>query len=156
MSAARVVIVFASRRGATERLAMAAAVGAVEQRAEIRLRRLPDSADGLPPEGGWLAKEYVPPRDADAAWADTLIFLAPDWLDASSADLRQYLASLASLRQRGRWNLRTAAVMAADAIRGVIEHHLAGLGLKIVPVPDGIADAEAARLAGRAAAATTT
>jgi len=46
MQDVNVVVVFYSRTGSTERLALAAAVGAVQGRALIRLRRLPDSAEG--------------------------------------------------------------------------------------------------------------
>ena len=39
------LVVFYSRHGETERLALAAGVGAVQARANIRLRRLKDLAD---------------------------------------------------------------------------------------------------------------
>ena len=81
MQDVNVVVVFYSRLGSTERLALAAAVGAVQARANIRLRRLPDATDDAVinsfPE--WRAnrdrmrKEYVAPRDADAEWADAIL-----------------------------------------------------------------------------------
>jgi len=147
---ARVVVVFASRRGSTERLATAAAVGAVEMRGEIRLRLLPDSASDLPPEGAYLAKEYVPPRDADAAWADALILLLPSWLDPASPDLERWFTSLDAIRQSGRWRLRAAAVIAPDATRAAVEPRLAALGLSIIPPPTTVASPEDARMFGRA------
>ena len=42
-----VVVVFYSRYGATEQLALAAGVGAVQAHANIRLRRLKDLADPI-------------------------------------------------------------------------------------------------------------
>lgn len=47
----------------SEPLALAAAVGAVQARANIRLRRLSPAAD----------MEYVAPRDADAEWAEAIL-----------------------------------------------------------------------------------
>jgi hypothetical protein len=64
MQDVNVVVVFDASDGETEKLALAAAVGAVQGRANIRLRRLPESADSI---------EYVAPREADALWADAVI-----------------------------------------------------------------------------------
>jgi hypothetical protein len=75
----RVLIVFFSCDGARERLALACAVGAVQARGSIRLRRLPD-ADGAsqaPANGSVLERmrrEYVAPTEDDIAWADALVF----------------------------------------------------------------------------------
>ena len=44
MQDVNIVVTFYSLHGLTEKLALAAAVGAVQGRANIRLRRLPDSA----------------------------------------------------------------------------------------------------------------
>ncbi len=80
-----VVVTFSSRCGATEALALAAAVGAVQGRALIRLRRLPD--DGAAPRAedssecqetlARMRKEYVAPTEADLAGNDALILAAP-------------------------------------------------------------------------------
>ncbi len=56
-----------------EQLALAAAVGAVQGRANIRLRRLPDADGEATIESERLAREYVAPRETDAAWADAII-----------------------------------------------------------------------------------
>jgi hypothetical protein len=71
-----VLVVFYSCCGNTERLALAAAVGAVQARASIRLRRLTDSGENISECAGTLArmrKEYVPPKQADLIWADAVI-----------------------------------------------------------------------------------
>ncbi len=68
-----VLVIFSSCDGATEKLALAAAVGAVQARANIRLRRLPEN---FPESGDDLARmrrEYVPPTQADAIWAHAII-----------------------------------------------------------------------------------
>lgn len=71
-----VLVIFSCSSGETERLALAAAVGAVQARANIRLRRLPDSGDstlGFEEELARMRREYVPPKPADAAWADAVL-----------------------------------------------------------------------------------
>jgi hypothetical protein len=56
-----VLIIFSSSTGATEALALAAAVGAVQARANIRLRRLPDQSAGNGEDLIRMRREYVPP-----------------------------------------------------------------------------------------------
>jgi hypothetical protein len=72
----RILVVFSSIRGETERRALAAGVGAVEARAVIRLRRLMDPDDG--PVGTdaleRMRREYVPPTPDDLEWADGVVF----------------------------------------------------------------------------------
>src|SRR5262245_21548843 len=86
MSPIGVLITFYCRNGSTESAALAAAVGAVQERASIRLRRLPD-----PPQLATtceepehqedfdrMRKEYVPPTEADILWADAIVFAAAE------------------------------------------------------------------------------
>jgi len=76
-----VVVVFYSRHGETEQLALAAGVGAVQARANIRLRRLNDLADAESIAGDprWaenlerMNRDYIAPREIDAAWADVIL-----------------------------------------------------------------------------------
>src|SRR5262245_19052503 len=77
MTPVNVLVVFYSRTGETEKLALAAAVGAVQARASIRLRRLPDPT-GEPVSSAnealvRMRKEYVPPAESDTKWADAII-----------------------------------------------------------------------------------
>ena len=76
MSPVNVLVIFYSRTGETEKLALAAAVGAVQARASIRLRRLPHP-EGEPSSDGEalirMRKEYVLPAQADTLWADAVI-----------------------------------------------------------------------------------
>lgn len=71
-----VLVIFYSCSGVTEKLALAAAVGAVQARASIRMRRLTDAGES-PSEGREalirMRKEYVPPTPADVQWADAVI-----------------------------------------------------------------------------------
>jgi hypothetical protein len=76
MSPVNVLVIFCSRHGSTEKLALAAAVGAVQARANIRLRRLAEPGEESAEIGEALArmrKEYVPPTQVDVLWADAVI-----------------------------------------------------------------------------------
>ena len=76
ISSINVLVIFASCSGRTEKLALAAAVGAVQARANIRIRRLPDSGEDRPEFREALDRmrlEYVSPAQADVVWADAVI-----------------------------------------------------------------------------------
>jgi len=157
MQDVNVVVVFHSRTGTTERLALTAAVGAVQGRAFIRLRRLPDPADQAIVESapGWkenrarMDMEYVAPRDADAEWADAILVGIADGAGVLSADAERYFDSLAALRAQGKLEgkigasftqgLPTASLYAAMCRAGLIT---------VPPMPDPDA-LEAARSQGR-------
>jgi NAD(P)H dehydrogenase (quinone) len=102
MSDVNVLVVFYSRFGAAERLALAAGVGAIQSRANIRLRRVADHADAKTIEAtpAWrenldrMSRDYVVPRPADPAWADVIVLATPE---GSSAEVEAYCASLRSL-----------------------------------------------------------
>jgi len=68
-----VLVIFDSCSGATETLALAAAVGAVQARANIRMRRLPDTSPESNETLARMRREYVPPTPADVLWADAVI-----------------------------------------------------------------------------------
>lgn len=99
MTAVNVLVVFYSRYGETERLALAAGLGAVQARANIRLRRLTDLADRefIGGDALWsenlqpMALDYIAPREADAAWADVILLAeCPD----SPGETQEYVKSL--------------------------------------------------------------
>jgi NAD(P)H dehydrogenase (quinone) len=93
-----VLVVFYSRTGRTEKLALAAALGAVQAKANIRLRWLREAADDWTIDGvaGWrenlerMEKEYIAPRPVDAEWADVIII----GVRGAPPELRDYLGSL--------------------------------------------------------------
>lgn len=122
-----VVMVFYSRYGATEQLALAAGVGAVQAHANIRLRRLKDLADAdtIERDSLWtenlerMNRDYIAPREIDVEWAEVLLVAScPD----SPRETEQYVEAL--LATPGR-NDR----------------------LLIVPLIDSMPDASADRLA---------
>jgi hypothetical protein len=72
-----VLIIFSCQTGDTEKFALNAAVGAIQARALIRLRRLPD-ADSSETTDTLLRmrKEYVAPTEADILGADVVILVS--------------------------------------------------------------------------------
>lgn len=99
MSEVNVVVVFYSRYGETERLALAAGLGAVQARANIRLRRLSDLADRefIGGDALWsenlqrMALDYIAPREADAEWADVILVAS---CPNSPKETEEYLKAL--------------------------------------------------------------
>ena len=101
-----VVVVFYSRGGATENLAHAAAVGAVQARALIRLRRVgdtdrasvlarfPGSKDSL----RRMHNEYVEPKETDVLAADVLILGSPPDVGVSAPEWQPFLDMLKRLQ----------------------------------------------------------
>jgi NAD(P)H dehydrogenase (quinone) len=96
------LVVFYSRYGTAEKLALAAGLGAIQADANIRLRRLADHADmtTIAADREWkshldrMNRDYVVPRPADPVWADVIILATPaGW----SKELETYVASLSSL-----------------------------------------------------------
>ena len=105
MDPTRVLVVFYSRCGTTEKLALAAAVGAVQARANIRLRRLPDSAASSSaaetPECQQelirMRKEYIGPKEADLLWAQGIISILPPDLITTAPECIEYFDLLKRL-----------------------------------------------------------
>ena len=97
------LVVFYSRRGTAEKLALAAGLGAIQADANIRLRRVADARGRCPTieaDPAWkenlarMNRDYVVPRPADPVWADVIILATPA---EPSSEIEQYVASLASL-----------------------------------------------------------
>src|SRR5262245_32751646 len=105
-----VFVIFYSRCGTTEKLALAAAVGAVQSRANIRLRRLPDVVATVSPEESEeckenfirMRKEYVPPSEQDIVNADAVIFVAPPGFKTSAAEWTAFLDLLGGMGSEGK------------------------------------------------------
>jgi hypothetical protein len=105
-----VVVAFSSRCGVTETLALAAAVGAVQGRALIRLRRLPD--DGAPSRAedsrdcqdalARMRKEYVAPTEADITGNDALILAPPAGSTTDSTEWAGFVSLLTRLGAAGK------------------------------------------------------
>jgi hypothetical protein len=94
-----VAVVFYSRYGETEQLALAAGVGAVQAHANIRLRRLKDLADveTIARDPRWIenlermTRDYIAPREIDVDWADMILVAS---CPASLRETEQYVEAL--------------------------------------------------------------
>lgn len=130
MTSVNVLVIFYSRYGATEKLALAAGVGAIQARANIRLRRLPDLADAeeIQRDPAWsenlerMKKDYIAPRDIDAQWADVLILAAPH---DNYAEMDRYL-STTTVSLSGK----------PAAVLGNFSQTATAAGLDVVPLND--------------------
>jgi hypothetical protein len=151
-----VLVVFYSRYGETERLALAAGLGAIQEEALIRLRRLGDRADAgtIAADSAWSAslarmqRDYVTPRPADPVWADLIILATPA---QSDGEVEAYAASLPEC---GPMAGKMAAPLAARNDSGALRRVYASSACAgLFVAPSAIADGDAvagARLHGRA------
>jgi hypothetical protein len=141
--APNVVVIFYSRHGKTEQLALSAGVGAIQARANIRLRRLPDVADPetIRSDAAWsenlerVKQEYIAPREADAQWADVVILAAPR---DCTAEMERYLSS-APESIKGK----------VAAVIGTFADAAARAGLIVVPPVESVDGASSATAYGR-------
>lgn len=113
-----VVVAFYSRCGTTETRALTAAVGSVNARALIRMRRMPDPPDaatdgaGCAAETARMQKEYVPPTEGDIAGAEALIVAVPPGFGAAAPVWAPLTQMLESLTSQGKVRGKVAAVVA--------------------------------------------
>lgn len=164
MAPAIVLVTFYSRSGATETRALSLAVGAVQQRALIRLRRV---ADANPDPVGDAAhrealvrmrKEYVSPAEADVIAADAIVVAPAAGGSTSGPEWSDYLALLHSLGAAGKLASKVGAVVSTGdaATAHAFSQALLSAGLTVVPTGPAPADAatpEAAIAHGRRIAA---
>jgi hypothetical protein len=138
-----VVVAFYSRCGSTETRALTAAVGSVNARALIRMRRMPDASDALPDDAGCAAetarmrKEYVPPTETDIAGAEALIVAVPPGADAAAPLWRPLTQGLSALASQGKLHGKVAAVVAGgdDGANASFEEVLTGFGFTLIAPP---------------------
>jgi len=142
MSPVTVLITFYSCCGETEKLALAAAVGAVQARAHIRLRRLPDggAAESMNATEDCIAtlqrmhKEYVPPTESDFASADALIFAASARTGLAPPEWSRCFGMLEKLHAEGKLEGKVAATLSLGSDAPLAER-LLRLGLIVAPPP---------------------
>jgi NAD(P)H dehydrogenase (quinone) len=159
MGDVNVLVVFYSRYGHAERLALAVGVGAIQAKANIRLRRVADLADvkTIEADASWrehharMQMDYVRPRQDDPPWADVIVLGTP----AESCD--EVEAFLRSLRTEPVFAGKLAGKIAAPIAPGDRASALGPLyaaaahaGLTVVPHEGEGSDAIAgARAYGR-------
>ncbi|MDQ6676382.1 MAG: NAD(P)H:quinone oxidoreductase [Acidobacteriota bacterium] len=150
MEATKILIAFYSRDGSTETLAKSIAEGAKTEGAEVRLRRAADlvSPGIMQKVAGWaqnsarMIAEYGVPTEADAEWADAIIFGTPTRFGNVSSELKAYIDSLGGLWFQGKLVGKAgSAFTSTSSIHGGNETTItslytpmAHLGLIIVPL----------------------
>jgi hypothetical protein len=108
MTKPKILIAFYSRAGSTEALANAVAEGATAADAEIRLRRVREfvGPEIMAKAPGWaeaaeaMNAKYEAPTEADAEWADGIIFGTPTRFGALSSELKAFIEVLAACGSR--------------------------------------------------------
>ncbi len=151
---AKILIAFYSRNGATEALALQIKAGAEAAGGEVRLRRAREFvgpevmalAPGWAESAARMNATYEAPTEADAEWADAIVFGTPTRFGAISAELKAYIDSLGGLWFQGKLNGKAGgAFVSTSSLHGGNESTLlslynpmAHLGLIIVPL--GYAD----------------
>ncbi len=105
-----VLIAFYSRNGSTEALANAIAEGARKAGAEVRLRRARElvgpevmaKAPGWAEHAARMNAAYEAPTEADAEWADAILFGTPTRFGSVSSELKAYIDGLGGLWFQGK------------------------------------------------------
>lgn len=158
MTEINVLVVFASTRGDTERLALTVGVGAIQGRANIRLRRLPPGAGvqtaTFTPQQREdferMSRDYVAPRQADPLWADVVVLAtSPE----GAGSMEAYLEGLPAL---GPVAGKIAAPLASGPSSQMLQPIYAAAadaGLIVVPPQTSLDSADARHACGRRAVA---
>lgn len=135
-----VVVAFYSRCGTTETRALTAAVGSVNARALIRMRRMPDTQNApagvseCAAETARMRKEYVPPTEVDLAGADALIVAVPPDTGATAPEWAPLTQTLSVLASQNKVRGKVAAVVPGgdDAVNAAFAATLGELGFTLV------------------------
>jgi NAD(P)H dehydrogenase (quinone) len=173
MEDVNVLVIFYSRTGRTERLAVLLAEGAIQAGAKIRLRRARDimpepliAADEVwRSERERMEKEFALPRVEDVAWADVIAFGTPAAPGGLSVELGATLApgsivSEGALSGKGvtAFTSTYGAMSGAELAISELQSRLLRLGFVVFPGPaqpgalstlDARDDYELARVHGR-------
>lgn len=154
MSQVNVLIAFYSRNGSTEALANAIAEGARSDGADVRLRRVRElvGPDVMAKAPGWadnahrMNQQYDAPTEADAEWADAIVFGSPTRFGNVSSELKAYIDSLGGLWFQGKLVGKAASAFTStstphggnESTLLTMYNFMAHLGFIIVPL--GYAD----------------
>jgi len=114
-----VVVAFYSRCGSSETRALTAAVGAVQARALIRMRRMPDAGGFPTPAHGSecaenlarMQREYVPPTEADILGTDGLVVAALKGSGPASPEWAPLIGVLSKLKAERRLGGKVAGIV---------------------------------------------
>ncbi len=123
MAQPKILIAFYSRSGVTAALAEAVAEGARKDGADVRMRRAREvvSREVMAQAPGWaeqaaaLNAKYEAPTEADAEWADGIIFGTPTRFGAVTSELKAYIDSLGGLWFQGRLNGKVGSAFGSSS-----------------------------------------
>lgn len=150
----KILIAFYSRGGVTEALAKAVAEGAKAEGAEVRLRRAREfvGEEVMKKAPGWLEGArrmnalYEAPTEADAEWADGIVFGTPTRFGSMTAELKAYIDGLGGLWFQGKLIGKAGSAFASTStLHGGNEMTITALyapmaHLGLILVPTGYAD----------------
>lgn len=139
------IIVFHATSDAVETIAMSAAVGAVQARALIRLRRVPDGDDGPvfadQPAVARMQKEYVAPTEADVLGADAVLIVPPPGASPAAPEWQPFMSLLARLGAEGRLAGKVGAIVHTGDAATITAFSKAMLTPGVIMVPPAPAGA---------------
>ena len=147
--ATRLLIAFYSRSGSIETLAKAAAKGAQDAGADVRMRRAREvvSAEIMSQGKGWMEDAqrqnalYEAPTTKDADWADAILFGTPCYFGAMATELKAFLDQLGPQWKKGTLAGKVGGAFAAaswphggtEVVTMSLYPPMAHLGMVIVP-----------------------
>ena len=145
----RFLIVYYSRSGSVEALAAAAADSARDAGAEVRVRRAREVVDAAAMEkvDGWAESAarqnalHPAPSQADAEWADAILFGTPCYFGAMATELKNVLDQLGPQWKKGALAGKLGGAFATaswphggtEAVTLSLYVPMAHLGMVIVP-----------------------
>ncbi len=148
-SPTRLLIVFYSRSGSVEGLALAAAGATREAGAEVRLRRAREVADeaSMAQVKGWLDEArrqnalYEAPTKDDAEWAHAILFGTPCYFGSMATELKNFFDQLGPQWKRGALAGKVGGAFAtaswphggSEVVTLSLYAPMAHLGMVIVP-----------------------
>lgn len=126
MSKPKILVAFYSTYGTNHAVALAAAAAAEAAGADVRLRRVPETAPEAVVNGqdAWKAQAektagIEPVSHADMEWADGYFFAAPTRYGVSASQLRAFIDTLGPLWMKGSLANKTfTATTSAQNIHG--------------------------------------
>ena len=153
METTNILIAFYSRNGTTEALAQAIAEGARAAGAEVRLRRVRElvGEEVMAKAPGWsenakrMNQQYEAPTEADAEWADGIVFGTPTRFGNVSSELKAWVDSLGGLWFQGKLVGKAGSAFTStstphggnESTLITMFNFMAHLGLVIVPLGYG-------------------
>ena len=145
----RLLIVFYSRSGSVESLAVAAAEAAREDGATVHLRRAREvvGAEAMAKVDGWTENAarqnalYEAPTHEDAEWADAILFGTPCYFGAMATELKAFLDLLGPQWKRGALSGKVGGAFAvaswphggSEVVTLSLYAPMAHLGMVILP-----------------------